>query len=45
VKASSHIARGNRLAWPRGGAFITTFMAGAMKSETRMFQVGAQYSF
>jgi hypothetical protein len=45
VKASSHVARGNRLAWPRRGEFIATFMAGAMKSETRMFQVGAQYSF
>lgn len=45
MKASVHSARGNRLAWPRNGGLLPAIAAGTLQDRTRLFQVGAQYSF
>jgi hypothetical protein len=45
VKASAHVARGNRLAWPRHGDLLPALAGGGLRSTTRLIQVGAQYSY
>lgn len=45
VKTSAHTAHGNRLTWPRRGALMPAIMSGSVVNRTRLFQLGAQYSF